>query len=161
MDLPAGSNLLRGLLGDPSDSSTDWVPRDLGLILDHQMATALLTDTVERNAGPGPRERDRCRCASYGQLFNCTARPCAEVTRAAKDHFKGLIDKNADFPVEVAKILYLLTLIRAKRMELSGVSNLSEATLTHLIRRALTHGWISEPVRTLLRQMSSRPGSIA
>jgi hypothetical protein len=91
----------------------------------------LFADAAQTGGKSACQSRDNCTCQTYHDFFSCRSRPCAETTLRVKSHCKQLAEIQQDFPPQIARLLYLLTLLRARQLNLSRITTL----LCHHIRK--------------------------
>ncbi len=150
-------DILQALL-DPSRSETvAWSASDLRAMLDHQLATALSAE-LDQLAACAQSTREHalailadCRGASFGDLLRATA-PSGRALKMVKDYAKGALATAGDLPRDVARVLYVLAILRGRQSGIEDITALDEASLTREVRRCLTFAWLPEDIRALLRR---------
>jgi hypothetical protein len=134
----------------------DWSAADLAAMLSHQLETPLASDVPS-----GVRSMNcagaACRCTTFGDLLRCP-HPTSNLLR----HVKGLAKRSLrsggaiaepeeTLPKEIARFLYVASVLQARKHGIKGVSNLSPAILSREVSRCLTMAWLPEEARQLLR----------
>lgn len=139
---------LRYVLDPRRGSVGPWMPHELGMIFDHQLDSRIPVDDTDARVAV---DRGDCACSSLRQFSTCNARQCGSLTRRFKEAAKDLVESDPDYPRDVARILYLLAVLRAKRTGMVGVTSMTDDGARREIRRVLAFGWISDDARRLLR----------
>lgn len=150
-------DILQALL-DPSRSETvPWSSSDLRAMLEHQLATALIAE-LDQLAARAQYTREHalsilagCCGASFGDLLRATA-PSGRALKMVKDYAKGALGTEGDLPRDVARVLYVLAILRGRQVGIEDMTALDEASLARETRRCLTFGWLPEDIRALLRR---------
>lgn len=149
-------DILRALL-DPSRSETvPWSSSDLGAMLEHQLATSLVAE-LDRLAERAEYSREDalsiiagCRCSSFGDLLRADA-PSSRALKMVKDYAKGALGTEGDLPRDVARVLYVMAILRGRHVGIEAITSLDEASIVRETRRCLTFGWLPHDIRALLR----------
>jgi hypothetical protein len=133
-----------------------WTYEDLKGIMEHSLNTSLdlliqqNTDTLDQ----GEHVRKKPGSETVENILT-TANPDLSALRGIKEFSKGAINKETDqFPSEVAQVLYVLTIIRARLSGIKGFSKIEDDELLHLVRMCLAQTWVPDRVRDMLRLYS-------
>jgi hypothetical protein len=140
--------ILARLIGVSGIEPEPWSAADLRAILLHQLAAPVDGDLHAADAG---RCGGACACRSFRDLLACDA-PQADLLRSAKTFFKAAMRDDDTLPRDAARVLYLATIVCARRAGIAGVSTLDTTATAREVRRCLTFAWLPEDVRALLRQ---------
>jgi len=150
-------DILRALL-DPSRSETvPWSSSDLRAILEHQLATPLASE-LDRLAEFAQYSReqassiiDGCGCYSFGDLLRDDS-PSVSALSMLKDYAKGSLVNEGDLPRDVARVLYVIAILRGRQAGSGDITSLDETSIERETRRCLTFGWLPNDIRALLRR---------
>lgn len=131
-----------GLIGAWIDAAPDqplaWSAGDLRAMFVHLLATDPL------GGGDGPTK-------TIEALLGDPAPPLARL-RALKNFAKRRLGHgDRDLPAEIARLLYVLILARARLAGHATISRLSDSEFEHLARWGLAQGWAPAPVHGILR----------
>ncbi|RJQ63189.1 MAG: hypothetical protein C4530_03860 [Desulfobacteraceae bacterium] len=148
-----------GVLMDPSrPDASPWSPGDFRAILEHQLATPLLSE-LERFADIASCSPEGilslladCGCSrhTFGDLLNLVAPPIS-VLKLLKDYAKASLTGKGDLPEEVARVLYIVVILQGLKIGSRAISSLDDAIIKREARRCQTFGWLPENIRELLR----------
>ena len=142
---------------DPSEpDAVPWSSRDLRAILEHQLATPLLSE-LDELAETGGISKDQvlpileaCGCQTFLDVIR-NASQCADAIRLIKNLAKASLAHGSDLPRDVARVLYVLAILHGQQAEVSDLTSLDSASLERETRRCLTFGWLPDDIRCLLR----------
>lgn len=154
---PTTTKSLARLL-DLDDAAGDlWMPDELGAVLEHQLNAPLATDlghlepgldarlaAISPDSGPPVR--------TFRDLFT-HPHPPVELLESTKRFAKHCRNhaRNA-LPVEVASVLYLLSIVVALRRCGRRISGLDSESLRYGVDWARRQPWLDETTRNLLRE---------
>jgi hypothetical protein len=151
--------VLRSVLGQDAETAQNWTPDELGMILDHQMSTNISDEeavcSIDRSIERTNRAMAHCACTSYREFFICNSEYCVEITARVKAYAKYLINVETSYPRDVAKFVYLMAILRAKRTRMGEITNTSDKDIKRQVRKYLTMGWLSDESRKMLRNTSA------
>jgi hypothetical protein len=131
-----------------------WLPTDLSGILRHQLAAPLGPDLALAGQYPAALVGSLCAEASpaivtFGDLIHHPAPP-VELLRAVKGFAKSRRNHpEAPLPVEIADLLYVLTIVLAQRMG-EPISRLTPEALRGAVAWALGQHWLDAEIRAIL-----------
>lgn len=146
---------LRSLLGPDGAWGAAWKPEDLRAILVHQWQAPLAgeAEALLRHAGSGATDMATA-LKEHGQLtfgaLLASPRPPAALLDVVKRHAKATMEYGEDLPHDVAHVLYLLAILRARAVGLPPISRLGAAALRQQAHRCLALGWLPPEVRDLV-----------
>lgn len=139
-----------------------WSSTELRDILDHQMETELVAE-LDRFAELEQKSHEEVRRVlmdSGAETFEAvllSARPAEKVLRLVKDFAKASMREGGDLPRDVARVMYVLAVLRGHACCADGISSLDHVVLDREARRCLTCGWlpgkIAESIRSLCAQV--------
>ncbi len=149
-------NILRALM-DPSKLDTvPWSSDDLRAILEHQLSTPLSAE-LDAFAETGKMTTNEVM-RLLGDFREKTildaikrASDCVGVLQMIKSMAKASLTSDGELPRDVARVLYVLTILSCRRAGVSDVTTLDDASLERETRRCLTFGWLPDQVLCLLR----------
>ena len=133
-----------------------WSSSDLRAILEHQLATPVVheLDRFAEIRGCSREEVSQIirslQCQTFGDLFR-DASPSIDAITLAKDFAKASLAEDGGLPRDVARVLYVLAILRARQAGYEDISSLDVESLKRETRRCLTFGWLGDSVRDLLR----------
>ena len=149
-------DILRALM-DPSEPDVvPWSSSDLRAILEHQLATPLVSELDQlAEAGRIPSDQvlrilEASGCRTFLDVIRNVSL-CADAIRLVKDLAKTSLAHSGDLPRDVARVLYVLAILRAQQAGVSDLTSLDSASLERETRRCLTFGWLPDEIRCLLR----------
>jgi len=153
---PKSKDILRALMDPSLPDSVPWSSRDLCAILEHQLSTLLVAE-MDQLAATSRLSHERVSailqkagCRTYLDVFEHGS-PSADVLRLVKNLAKASLAHEEGLPRDVARVLYVLALLRGRQHGVAGLTSLDDASLDREARRCLTFGWLPEAVRRLLR----------
>jgi len=151
------TSLLEAALDPDFEQRHDWKPEELGALLAHQWSAPLEADL---DALPPEQARvlkqlgdaEGLLRRSYGELFTHPLPP-VEILEAIKDYAKrNLTRPSADLPEEIARALYVLSVVVARYRCGQRITSQSDETVRASVQAFLAQPWVIEPVKTLLRE---------
>ena len=93
---------------------------------------------------------EACGCQTFLDVIRKESE-CAGAIRLIKNLAKGSLAKGGDLPRDVARVLYVVTLVRGQQAGVSDLTSLDSASLERETRRCLTFGWLPDEIHRLLR----------
>lgn len=154
MPTPDPTKSLASLL-DLSDAAGDlWMPDELGAILEHQLDAPLAADLGRFEPGLDARlaalRPDGPPIRTFRDLFS-HPRPPVELLDATKRFAKHCRNHARNvLPVEVASVLYLLSIVVAMRRCGQRISGLDAESLRYGVDWARKQPWLNAATRSLL-----------
>jgi len=149
-------DILMALLDTSTLDASPWSFSDLRAILEHQLAASLESE-AERLAESNHRPPDEVlsilrgsKHSTFGALLSDVS-PCFDALDLIKGYVKASLASNGDLPREVARVLYVMTILRGRQAGFRAISTLDDASLERETRRCLTFGWLPDRVREVLR----------
>jgi hypothetical protein len=138
----------------------DWLPQELGQILQHQLDAPLLFD-LSSIADPDRvslvRHAESGTVRNFGALF-CHRDPPLALLRLTKDFAKSSDRRRSNpLPAEVATVLYYAAIIAALLRHGERISRIGEETLREGARWVLRQHWVAEPLRDLFVEFLTTP----
>lgn len=153
--------ILRILLDSALPEPCAWSTDDLRAVLAHMLATPLRLEVLPIATALGvPADQvasiiNQCGCDTFGTALN-GATPNAEALRLVKAFAKSFLQPGQqDLPKDVARVLYVASILRARKCGARDVSSLPNADVTREARRVLTYDWLPDDLRALIRQCIS------
>lgn len=149
-------DILRALMDPSEPEAVPWSSQDLCAILEHQLATPLVSE-LDHLAEASRLSSDlvlpvleACGCQTFRDVIQ---NPCqsADAIRLIKNLAKASLTHDGDLPRDVARVLYVLAILRGRQAGVSDVTSLDNASLEREARRCLTFGWLPEEIRRVLR----------
>ncbi len=148
--------ILRALM-DPAESEPEiWSAADLQAILTHLLATPLNSELARfSEVARCPREEISTLIAelgysTFGDVLWAHA-PSEKVLGILKNYAKASLARGNDLPCDVARTLYVSTIVCGRKAGFREITTLDETRLKREIRRCLTHQWLPKEVCELLR----------
>lgn len=148
--------ILRTLLDTTLRNVTPWSNRDLCMILTQLYSTPLELEieTLATRSRISQIEASeaiaRCDCHTFGDALSKSS-ASRDLLLLIKTYAKASLTVEKDLPIEVARVLYISAIARARERGLRAISTLSEDSVVREARRCLTFGWIPEPYKDFLR----------
>lgn len=153
-------DIMRALMDPMRPVASDWSSSDLATILEHQLASPLIAE-LDRFAELSSCSKYQassimsgCGSNSFGELIHSPA-PSLSALILLKDYAKASLANEGDLPRDVARVLYVIVILRGRQIEAGVVSTLDDASLQREAYRCLTFGWLPENIRELLRRTIS------
>jgi len=152
-------DILRALMNPSQPDAVPWSSRELCEILNHQMATDLASE-LDRFAEIEEWSHEKIRRTvdeSGGGTFEevlGASTPVEAVLRLVKDFAKASMREGGDLPKDVARVIYVLAILRGHACGARGISSLDLSILEREARRCLTSGWLPEKVAEDIRSLS-------
>lgn len=149
-------DILRALMTPSQPDMVPWLSKDLRAILEHQLTTTLgseldyLVEISHLSREQVSSILKGIEHRTFGNLLQDIS-PSIQVMRLIKEFGKASMMGNGDLPRDVARVLYVLAILRGRQAGVRNISMLDEASLEHEVRRCLTFGWLPDYVRDLLR----------
>lgn len=149
-------DILRSLMDPTLPDAVPWSSSDLRAILDHQLDVQLSQEAARLSEASRLSE-DRVRAITAGQehaTFGAIlemAKPEPGAVDLIKNYAKAAMRGDGDLPRDVARVLYLMAIVRGRLAGQHGVSSLDESSLKREINRCLTFGWLPDKVRVHLK----------
>lgn len=148
-------DILRALTNPSQFCDSPWSFGDLRALLEHQLGSLLVTE-IDRFVEVSHLSPDRARsiinasgCRTFWDLIN--AGPSArDAMRLLKEWAKASMKEPGDYPRDVARVFYVLAILRGRQVGFDRISALDGASLEREARRCLTFGWLPDDVRTVL-----------
>lgn len=142
---------------DPSrPDMIPWSSSELRAILDHQLATPLLSErtrlaeTACCSVEHVSALIEGSACRTFGDLFACACPDIAAIF-LVKDFAKASLTGEGDLPREVARVLYIMAILRGQLCSANPMTSLDSASVEREARRCLTYAWLPDSVRQSLR----------
>lgn len=152
-----------GALLDPSKPDpVPWYVNDLRAILEHQLATRLtqeldgLAEFSGYSVGDASTIIQVSGCLTFIDLLQANL-PSSHALLMFKNYAKGSLTKGGGLPTEVARVLYVSTITRAKQCGFHDISTLDDASIEREARRCLTFNWLPDSIRSLLNKTLNNP----
>ncbi len=149
-------DILRALMDPSRPDAVPWSSADLRAMLEHQLATPLASE-LDRLAEISDRSREEVSSiiggyqgGTFGDLLR-NASPSIDAIRLAKDFAKASLVEDGGLPRDVARVLYVMAILRGRQAGFGDISSLDIENLRRETRRCLTFGWLPDDVRNLLR----------
>lgn len=149
-------DILRALMDPSQPDAVPWSSSDLRAMLEHQLAAPLACE-VDRLAELARCSREHvssvvaeCGCDTFADALR-DGSPSASVLSMLKNCAKGAMASQGDLPRDVARVLYVLAIVRGRQAGMDGITSLGEANITRAVARCLTFGWLPDDIRDLLR----------
>jgi len=156
--------ILRVLLDSALPEPCAWSTDDLRALLAHMLATPLrleisaIATALGASADQVASMIDHCGCDTFGTALRAAA-PNTEALRLVKAFAKSFLQPGRqDLPKDVARVLYVASILRARKSGARDVSSLPDADVTREARRVLTYDWLPDDLRALIRQCMSLEG---
>jgi hypothetical protein len=154
---PKSKDILRALMAPSRPDTGAWSSNELREILEHQMAAPLVAEQ-ERFAMLAGCATNRVAdlissssCRTFGDLLRNKTPPIAAL-RLVKDFAKAAMADEDDLPRDVARVLYILTILRGQKVSGGQLTGLDDSIIVREARRCLAFGWLPEHVRSLVRE---------
>lgn len=151
--------VLSELMGPLQTDATTWSVDDLGAILEHQLAATLQSelDLFAKASDCTESEAGAVLSASLCRTFeDMLASPTSEeALRMLKEYSKAAMSENGGLPRDVARVLYVTAILRARELGFGDISALPEARLEREARRCLTLAWLPERLRQILATVNA------
>ncbi|MGO9119700.1 MAG: hypothetical protein ACLQPD_19070 [Desulfomonilaceae bacterium] len=148
-------DILSALLDSAQPDAVRWSSKDLRSILEHQLATPFaceldhLTELAECSVEEASEVIESCGSRTFGDLLlECS--PPDRALRMLKDYAKKSLTRQGNLPRDVARVLYICSILRARQSGIGNITSLDDANLAREARRCLTFGWLPDQVRELL-----------
>jgi hypothetical protein len=143
---------------DPSrPNAVPWSSRELREMLEHQMTAPLASETERfahlANCAPDhvANRLAHCPCPTFGDLLRHKAPPL-DVLTMTKDFAKAAMADQDDLPRDVARVLYVLAILRGQSVPGGRLTALDDAVIVREARRCLAFGWLPDGIQGLLRE---------
>lgn len=151
MALMGGSrDIARTLLDAGDPTMGDWSSTDLRALLEHQLRTPLrlelegsLTDTGRQTLEFHPE-------LTFHDVLK-DGQPEGGLLTGIKEFAKDALTTESGLPGDIARVLYVAALLRARSTGAVGFTTLDNASINREARRCLTLTWLPESARDLLR----------
>lgn len=154
---PKSKDILRALMDPSRPDTVPWSSNELREMLEHQLATPLVSEQ-DRFAASAHCSKDHVieliaesACQTFGDLLQHNAPPVAAL-KMVKDFAKEAMADGDDLPRDVARVLYILAILRGQKLSGDRLTGLDDSIIVRETRRCLAFGWLSEHVRTMLRR---------
>ncbi|MCC5829126.1 MAG: hypothetical protein JJU36_06725 [Phycisphaeraceae bacterium] len=168
MAKPATANrkskdIIRALMDPALPDTVPWSSSDLRAILEHQLDVSLaqesdrLAESNRQSAEQMASILSRCSKSTFGSILN-DAMPAEDAVELIKNYAKASLAGDGDLPRDVARVLYVMAILRGRFAGYEGVSSLDESSLDREAQRCLTFGWLPGRVSDLIRTLSMRGG---
>lgn len=165
MNAPAANreskDILRALMDPSRHDMVPWSSSELRAMLEHQLATPLASEH-ERFAEIAYCSLEQvsaviegCRGDTFGDLLRYESSSIKAV-RLVKDFAKESLANEGDLPKEVARVLYIMAILRGRDVGGGHMTSLDDESVEREARRCLTFGWLPEDVRNLIRAQLRR-----
>ncbi len=149
-------DILRSLMDPVQPAVASWSASDLRSILEHQLASNLVSEVDQlAEFSQRPREAalaviDACGCKTFFDVLAAKV-PSDAALRMLKDYAKRLMADEGGLPRDVARVIYVAAILRARQARIANMTSLSEASIERETRRCLTFGWLPDSVGEMLR----------
>jgi hypothetical protein len=154
-------DILRALMDPSQPDAVPWSSTELRAILDHQLAASLIAERA-RLAEITHSSLDQISalietssCQTFGDLLLCTS-PHIPTLALLKDFAKASLIDEGDLPREVARVLYIMAILRGRLSGTHLMTSLDSASIERETRRCLTYAWLPDSVRQSLRTWLER-----
>ena len=160
---PSGSQAIaRSLMDASTPLIGGWSADDLASLLEHQLRTPLHLEAerlVEHAPGDKEAALESLRADQTVTFFDVLHGGNAEdgVLQLVKDYAKASLATEGELPKEVARFLYVTSILRARAAGIPNFTSLDSASVDSEARRCLTFTWLPSIARDLLRQGLSGP----
>lgn len=151
-------NILRALMDPSRPDTVPWASRELREMLLHQLRTPLLAE-VDRfaqimncSAIRLQELPEKDRSLTFGDILRHPT-PAPEILQFVKEFAKASLTTADDLPRDVARIIYLMAILRGRSSGFTSISSMDRASLERETRRCLTFGWLPEAVAKDLRSL--------
>ena len=134
-----------------------WHPAELGAILAHQWRAPLEADLTGQAKGQSRRlallcDAEHLLIKSFGDVFGHQLPPI-ELLVMIKDFAKrNLSHTDAELPDEIAKLLYVLSVVVARTRCGSSITTQDDATVRRNIESVLAQPWLTTEVIGVLHE---------
>jgi hypothetical protein len=149
-------DILRALMDPSQPDAVPWSSSDLRAILEHQLATHLVSE-LDQFAEASQLSSDRVLgileasgCRTFRDVLK-NASESVDAVRLVKDLAKASLAHCGGLPRDVARVLYVLAILRGRQAGVSNLTSLDNVSLERETRRCLTFGWLPDEIRCLLR----------
>lgn len=142
---------------DPAlPDAVPWSSSDLHAILQHQLDVPLCQEAFRLSEASHLSE-DRLRAiaeTTFGSVLD-HAKPEPDAIILIKNYAKAAMRGHSELPRDVARVLYMMAIVRGRLAGHHGVSSLDESNLKREVNRCLTFGWLPDKVRAHLRSLAA------
>jgi hypothetical protein len=152
-------DIIRALMDPSRPDTVPWSSSDLRAMLEHQLAAPLacellrLAETSRRSFDEVASVVGGLKGATFGQLLE-NPTPCLEAIELVKDYAKAALRRDGDLPRDVARVLYVMAILRGRQAGYPAISSLDNVNVKGETRRCLTFGWLPDRVQDFLRSAS-------
>lgn len=149
--------LLRVLLDSKCPQPCAWSAQDMRAVLTHLLATPLHLEAdalATRSSTSTPAVAELIQEAGGGTFGSALAlaAPAPEILRLIKEYAKASLQSaDADLPKDVARVVYVVSILRAREVNGPALSTLSDADLAREALRLLTFTWLPSDIQSRLR----------
>jgi len=149
-------NILRALMDPSEPDAVPWSSGELRAMLEHQLATQLeaecnsLARTSQCTVEQAREVIRSCGCLTFGDLLLNRSAPI-EAVRLVKEYAKTSLTRDGDLPRDVARVLYVLSILCGRRAGAGHITSMDESSLSREISRCLTFAWLPESIRDAIR----------
>ena len=156
------NDILKALLDSSRPDLSTWSPGEMCALLEHQLSSALASECgyFAELTGQTPEQCSGilagCGCRTFGDVL-LNGVPSAQAVRLVKDFAKASMGTSpGDLPKEVARVLYVMAILRPENTGIESITTLNPATIQREARRCLTFAWLPKTVRVAIREGSER-----
>ena len=149
-------DILRALMDPSKPDAVPWSSSDLRAILEHQLATSLVSE-VDQLSEASRLSSDQVLpileasgCQTYRDVIQPPSQS-PDAIRLVKALAKASLAHGGDLPRDVARVLYVLAILRGRRTGVPDLTSLDDASLDREMWRCLTFGWLPDEIRCMLR----------
>ena len=149
--------IARALLDASSLSTGDWSANDLASLLEHQLRTPLHLEAerlLEHAVGPREAAVAALQARPPVTFFDVLQRGATGdgVLHMVKGYAKEALARDGVLPREIARFLYIASILRARAAGAKQFTSLDDASIDSEARRCLTLTWLPATARDLLRR---------
>lgn len=134
-----------------------WHPEELAAVFEHHLSSPIEFEL--NNLGREQAFKLQTLGAAQGLLLNSLSdlllhpRPPVELLRMTKEYSKACtVHPDSPLPPEVASAIYFTSIIVARLRCCERISNVGEEYLRRNLISLIAQPWITDPIRSLLRE---------
>lgn len=149
--------MLRVLLDSTCPQPCAWSAQDMRAVLAHILKTPLQVEAEalaarSNTATPSVSELiQKTGGGTFGSALSLAV-PSPEILLLIKEYAKASLHlADADLPREVARVIYIVSVLRAREIKGLSLSTLSDADLAREALRLLTLAWLPSEILSQLR----------
>jgi len=149
-------DILRALMDPACPDVVAWSSGELRAILEHQLGTPLKAEHdrfVELSQYSRAQVKllfKRSGCTTFRDLIMAD-KPCVDALRLVKDFVKTSLTTGGDLPRDVARVLYIMTILQALSFGDKHFTALDGTSIEGEARRCLTFGWLPNDIMEFIR----------